>query len=136
MKNNYVNEYQCPGCIYGGNECFKENEIGIGCKSHCTSTYIMGLGKIFLGLDHGFNRLGRLPETQLCIFENHEQQKSVWEYDYLNMPVWKYLNKNNHVIIRGMLPRINEPFIHVILENCIDKIECFEITDEHLKKID
>jgi hypothetical protein len=34
------------------------------------------------------------------------------------------------------MPRRNEPFIHVFLENCIEKINCLEITQDDVDGMD
>jgi hypothetical protein len=34
------------------------------------------------------------------------------------------------------MPRKNEPFLHIYLENCLDKIDCLEITEEDINQMD
>lgn len=59
-----------------------------------------------------------------------------WTYDKFNIPVWKHLNSNGHTIVRGIMPRINEIFIHIYLEDCIKKIDCLEITADDINEMD
>jgi len=82
----------------------------------------------------GFNRLGQIAELKPFIFDTFENSK--WKYDMWNIPVWKYLNKDGHTMVRGLMPRRNEPFVHIYLENCIDKINCLEITQSDVDSMD
>lgn len=128
-----VEEYQCPGCINGSDiSCYNHYGIGIECNRHTPGTYISPIGKVFLGLPKGFNRLG-LCKTKINIFK---KLSDGWGYDIFNIPVWKYKDKNVNVIVRGISPRINSPWIHIFLEDCTEKINCLEITDETLKEMD
>lgn len=129
-----IEEYQCPGCVCGsGVACFEESE-DVACGKHVPGTMIYpSIGTIYLGMPKGFNRLGFYREMKLNIFET---LKDGWGFDMFNVPVWKYLNEKKHTIVRGICPRVNQPFIHVFLEDCIDKIECFEITTDNLNEMD
>lgn len=132
--NSCVKEYQCCGCVSCDSpSCFKNADYGIGCGSHRPGTIIMGRGALFLGLPKGFNRLGNQKDLMLTIFETYE---SGWKYDKFNIATWKHLTENGHTIVRGMSPRINEPFLHVYLENCLDKVNCLEITKEDMEEMD
>ena len=134
---NAVENYQCTGCMVGGDvSCFKGNSKGgVGCGKHYAGTGVLGgVGKIFLGLPKGFNRLGKDVELQPIIFDKFED--SDWEYNMWNVPVWKHLNEEGHTLVRGMMPRRNEPFLHIYLENCIDKINCLEISKDDVKGMD
>lgn len=148
MKENIkkaIETYQCPGCISGHNtECGKFVKRGWSesCGEHFPATSIGLSIKIFLGMPNGFNRtgggMGDKVDLQLDIFESFD---SIWDkdgkpYDELNVPVWKYLNENGHTLVRGLSPRNNNTFLHVILEDCVDKIDCFEVTKELMKEID
>lgn len=126
-----VKEYQCTGCTNGSfPECF--NDSGEGCRSHSAGTYMMGVGKLFLGMPKGFNRSGVAETESIEIFKSFPKH---W-YDMFNVPVWKYLDEHENTIVRGISPRINSPFIHVISGNHIDKIDCLEITNEDLEDMD
>ena len=131
-----IEEYQCSGCISGHNiECFGESESGgCGCGKHYAGTMVLPMiGKIFLGMPKGFNRLGEFVNAKPSIFEKFEDG---WGYNKFNYPVWKYLNENGHTVVRGLCPRINVPFIHIFLEDCREKIDCLEITDADIKEMD
>ena len=131
-----IEEYQCPGCVAGSDtSCFEPNNDGNGCGKHHAGTMIMpGVGSIFLGMPKGFNRLGFYTGMKPIIYETFES--SEWKYDMWNIPVWKHLSKDGHTFVRGIMPRRNEPFLHIFLENCIDKIECTEISRDDIDNMD
>lgn len=135
-----IEYYQCSGCISGSDtSCFKENNAGgVGCGEHFSGTIISGVGKVFLGLPIGFNRLGHLETMKPIIFKSFKDfSETGWiEYNVFNSPVWKHLDKNGNTIVRGLMPRRNEPFLHIFLENCLDKINCVEITQNDIDNMD
>lgn len=137
MKNEEaIKEYQCSGCIGGPfEECYKtESGFGITCRGHLAGTIIGGgVGKIFLGLPKGFHRLGHYDKMQPLILEDYTEEVRI---DKWNIPVWKHLDKHGNTLIRGLRPRINEPFVAVILGNHMDKIDCREISLEEIKAMD
>jgi hypothetical protein len=128
-----VEEYQCSGCSKGPFEsCFKQNApIGVGCGEHYPGTTIMGVGKIFPGMPRGFNRLGKQEDMRPRIFEEFEDNYNMW-----NVPTWKYLSPDGHTFVRGIMPRRNEAFLDIFLEDCRDKINCLEITQENIDFMD
>ena len=136
-----VERYQCSGCISGSDiTCFKANETsgGVGCGKHLSGTTIIGIGKVFLGLPKGFNRLGHLGNMKPVIFISFKEfAESGWkEYNKFNRPVWKYLDEHGNTLVRGLMPRRNEPFLHIFLEDCISQIDCLEITKEDIDEMD
>ena len=129
-----IEEYQCSGCVGGPYEkCYKKDDSGIGCGKHCPGTILMGIGNIFLGMPRGYNRLGTTDKIKFRIFKT---LKSGWGYDKFNIPVWKYKNEFGHILVRGMSPRTNYTFIHIFLEDCLDEINCLEITKKDLEEMD
>jgi len=110
------------GCVCGSDiKCYiskKYNKHDIACERHCPGTSLSGCGKILLGMPKGFNRLGLCGKTVINIFNIFPNG---WEYTELNVPVWKYLDDKGNTLVRGLCPRVNSPFIHIYLENCIDK---------------
>ncbi len=129
-----VEEYQCPGCVCGSDtECFEEGE-SLSCGKHVTGTTGIGIGKILLSMPKGFNRVGPYDKLNLLIFDKYGSCH--WEYDRWNIPVWKYLDKNGNTIIRGISPRINCPFLHIFLEDCMAQFDCLEITQDDIKGMD
>jgi hypothetical protein len=128
-----VEKYQCCGCTCGSNAyCFTENPAGgVGCGKHSAGTYVFGVGAISLGLPFGFNRYGVFGDMKPNIFEIFED-----EYDIYNVPVWKYRSKDGHTVVRGLIPRRNEPFLHIFLEDCMDKINCAVISQELVDYMD
>lgn len=134
-----IEKYQCSGCVCGSSiddGCFVE-ENGTQCSKHCPGTTIIPIiGRIFLGMPKGFCRMGFQNDLKINIFESFESLKKTWEYDKYNIPCWKHFNKSEHTIVRGLSPRINSPFLHVILEDCRNQINCVEITEEDLEGMD
>ena len=139
---NAIEEYQCSGCISGHDvSCFEKNPNGgVGCGKHLAGTFITQIGKIYLGMPRGFCRHGEQKNLFMRIFKTFEDFKKdcdqMPKYDIFNIPVWKHLNKQGHTLIRGLRPRKNEGFILVILEDCMDKINCLEITQELIDAMD
>ena len=132
-----IQEYQCPGCTNGPYpECFKDDKTGgLQCESHCCGTIVSnGIGSIFLGMPKGFDRKGACQHTKIWIFESFD--KSTWPYDKFNVPIWKHLDKHGNTLVRGICPRLNDPWIHIFLEDCKNKIECIEITTEDISEMD
>ncbi len=136
LIKNAIEEYQCSGCISGSDvSCFEENESGgLGCGKHRAGTICFGTGSFFLGMPKGFNRLGEDSKLKPNIYESFES--SEWGYDKWNIPVWKFLSKEGHTFVRGISPRINKPFIHIFLENCMEKINCLEISQDDVDSMD
>lgn len=128
-----IKEYQCSGCVSAdGFSCYEKNDIGVSCGKHVAGTMISNIGSIFLGLPTGFNRLGPCKETRITIFE----ADNPYQYDKFNIPVWKYKNENGDVLVRGIMPRVNYPFVHIILQGGIKQINCLEITDKDIEEMD
>ena len=144
MKTNKVKEvlkfveiYQCPGCGLGlGTGCYERNAPGVDCKKHVAGTYGTGVGKFLLGMPHGFDRIDR--NTFLKMFRNFKQKNEMrnGDYDKYNIPVWKYLDEYGNTLVRGIMPRIHRIFIHIFLEDCMDKINCLEITKKDVEEMD
>lgn len=129
-----VEDYQCTGCISGHNiSCFIESE-GVGCGKHLAGTMSTHIGKFFLGMPKGFNRLGFNNELRPIIYESFE--KCNFRYNMWNIPVWKYLSKDGHTFVRGLIPRLNIPFLHIFLEDCLEKIDCLEIDEKSVQDMD
>ena len=132
----FVKEYQCSGCVVDEGNCYEKNDIGISCKKHVIGT--MGfpyVGKFLLWCPIGFNRIGE--GLDFYVFKTYKQFKKEWgEFDKFNVPVWKYVNENNHTFVRGLSPRINRSFLIIILEDCIGKINCLEITEKDIEEMD
>lgn len=133
-----IKTYQVPGDIGDFNpKDYKTQEGASGWDDHCPGTFLMPTpGLIFLGMPHGFDRLGCFKEMKLMIFKDFEQYKSFYSNEKFNIPVWKYLDEHNNTLIRGLMPRTNYPFLCVILGNHISKINCLEITKEDVNSMD
>lgn len=131
-----IKRYQCSGCVSGNDMvCYKESkrDNGIQCANHVAGTVISYIGLIFLGLPVGFCRLGEDEKIKISIFETFEDG---WGYDKFNVPVWKYLDDHGNTLIRGMCPRINQPWIHIFIGDHISKIYCLEITQKDIDEMD
>ncbi len=131
---NAVEDYQCSGCGIGGDiTCYKnENIVGKGCSAHSAGTFMGGIGKIFLGMPKGFNRLGE-TDLKIYMFTSFEKHGG---YDKFNVPAWKHVNEKGHTIVRGISPRINKPWIHIYLEDCSSQIDCYEVTNNDIEAMD
>jgi hypothetical protein len=133
-QEKFVENYQCPGCVCGSDfKCFEKGD-GIECGKHVPGTTILpGIGTIFLGLGTGFNRLGPVKDMRIKCFK---KPSDGWGFNKLNVPVWKYLDKNGNTIVRGLSPRTNNPFLHIFLGDFTGEICCLEITNEDLEEMD
>ena len=135
---NGVELYQCPGCI-GGHDttCYKKSGNSVACGEHRAGTLILPGGKVFLGMPKGFNRLGvgfgDEKNLKIEMFESFEQAD--W-YNEFNIPVWKHIDENGNTLVRGLSPRTNQPFLHIYLEDCMDKIDCYVVSHEMIEKMD
>src|SRR5579859_4241236 len=94
-----VEEYQCPGCTVGHNtSCFERNEYGSGCGKHSAGTFISFVGRIYLGMPKGFNRLGKGEECPVKIHRTLKDAKAESSniFGKFTVSVWKYLNEKGH----------------------------------------
>lgn len=138
-----VETYKCPGCVCGSSvedECYNFHVGNGDCIAHVAGTYATSIGKILLGMPRGFDRLEPLETKNwkgFKIFKNEQNfERDFKGYNKFNVPVWKYLDEHGNTLIRGIMPRINCPFIHIFLGNRLDKIECLEITHQDIKEMD
>lgn len=129
----FVETYQCPGCVCGSNTSCFQNGDGIECGNHVAGTLITGIGKIFLGMQKGFNRIGPVELMKIYGFKTLKDARN---YDKFNIPVWKYKDEYDNTIVRGLSPRINSPFLHIFLCDCISEIKCYEITNDDIADMD
>jgi len=131
-----IETYQCPGCVCGCDiTCFVPCTTGIGCGKHCAGTTIFPVvGKIYLGLPTGFNRIGNTNKFSLYIFSEYPAPN--WKYDKFNIPCWKHLDENGNTIVRGLQPRLNNPFLHIYLGNYIKEINCLELATDDIESMD
>lgn len=128
-----IEEYQVPGAVgdFDKNTAVIDN----GWVGHVPATFVSGIGLVFLGMPRGFMRLGPIEAKyfRLWIFETWE---ACWAYDKYNVPCWKHLDEHGNTLVRGLSPRVNTPFLHVILGDHRDKIDCLEITAADLAEMD
>ena len=131
-----IEKYQCCGCVCGSDtKCYKQDNVGVGCAKHVAGTLVSGIGKIFLGLPKGFNRLGFQNDMKTQVFTTLEEQQEVYAYDKFNVPVWKYFDEGV-VLVRGYLPRLNQGFVHIILNVDIDCIGGLELNKADIDGMD
>lgn len=134
-----VDSYQCSGCTCGSDiSCYEKSEgYDVSCMKHSAGTNVLGIGWLQIGLPNGFNRVskGQTKIVDFYMFETYEDKEKYFSFDMFNIPVWKYLH-NGHTLIRGVCPRTNTLFIQCILEDCMDKIDCLELTAEQVKAMD
>jgi hypothetical protein len=134
---NLVKKYQCSGCMNGPTKnCFKEASAGIGCDNHYAGTMVSSEGTIFKGMPKGFNRLGDSRNIKITIFKTRQHQQEQWPYNTFNIPVWKHKNKSGHIIVRGISPRTNCGYIHVIEKGDFESIDAINITEAAIEKMD
>lgn len=139
-----IQEYQCSGCVSGSDlECgmFQQDNTAGECNNHSAAIYATGMGKLLLGMPCGFNRIGvgtgDMVYSEIKIFASFAVFVNLWNgYGKFNIPVWKYLDNHDNTLVRGLMPRVNIPFIHVILGDNIDKIDCLEITNTDIQEMD
>lgn len=125
-----VQEYQCVGCVNGPfPTCYKRGQQGVECSAHVAGTRIAGLGRIWLGLPKGFCRLGPNEHSRVWMHDTLTDE----QFDMWNRPVWKHLNANGHTLVRVFVPRLNDSQVYIFLENCLDRIDCMEITAEQIE---
>lgn len=132
---NAIENYQCAGCVNGpALTCYlKNNSFGLQCDQHAPGTIIMPIvGRVFMGLPTGFNRIGDSKNCTVHIFESFTED----QYNMYNVPVWKHLNKKGHTLVRVYVPRLNHSRVEIFLENCLDKISCEEISLSQIKAMD
>lgn len=129
-----VETYQCPGCVCGNDiSCYKKG-YHLECGAHVIGTMeLPPIGRFLLGMPRGFNRVGASDYLELYIFAT---KKEGWLYDKYNRPVWKHLDEHNNTIVRGLSPRINCSWTHIFLEDCMDQINCMEITQADIDEMD
>jgi hypothetical protein len=133
IQKKFIETYQCPGCVCGSDvSCF---EVGnqLECGKHVAGTRISGIGRVFLGMTKGFNLLGSADNLKITGFK---RLKDGWGFDKFNIPVWKFKDDHGNTIVRGLSPRINEPFLHIFMEDCIGYIDCLEITVADMDEMD
>lgn len=134
--NKHVKNYQCIGCVNDPNSgCYEQNneKENIACARHRPSTFMSGVGKLLLGLPKGFCRLGECT-TPVNIFKSYADIEDL--NLMFNIHCWKHLTEDGHTLIRGFTPRKNEPYLFIILEDCLSKINCLEITAEDIEGMD
>ena len=115
-----ISNFQCPGCLKGSSPCTEcpsfhlNHEFGWNCKNHIPGTIMVGVGKIFLGMPKGFNKVGaceQIGEQMVIIRFWQEGEKPFW--DYLNIPVWA-MEEYGYLFVRTYCPRVNRGYIDVI----------------------
>jgi hypothetical protein len=127
-----IEEYQCSGCVCGSDiECGKfkkDGSLNIACSAHVAGTRgSPHIGRFFLGMPKGFNRIGEQDTLSIHIFTTQDDQNTQREYDHFNLPIWKQKNDSGHIFIRGYVPRLNQGFLHIILAGNYEFINCHEI---------
>ncbi len=130
-----IKKYQVPGAVGDFDENnFTSQEGTVGWEGHVAGTYITGIGKIFLGMPKGFCRVGFFDTMELRIFKDYDAYNNFYPLPY-NVPAWKHFYGEN-TLVRGLSPRVNCPFLCVILGNCLKDLNCIEISKEEIKGMD
>jgi hypothetical protein len=117
-KLEMVEEFQCPGCVCGGDtKCGKFitaflSQGDYSCASHVPGTSINLVIKLYLGMPTGFNQVGPLQgnfKNNIRIFESFYPTL----YNNLNVPVWA-MEKDGFLFVRCFCPRKNYSFVDVL----------------------
>lgn len=129
-----IEKYQCPGCVVGSDTECGNFQLGNcnECKSHCAGTMMMGAGILLLGMPKGFCRLGN-DKTMKPWFYKHTAD---FHFDTFNIPAWKHLTEEGHILVRMYMPRVNVGALLVFETGDLDSINCKEITKEMMEGID
>lgn len=137
-KEQMVEEFQCPGCVLGGNtQCGKYvwDDRELRCSSHVLGTMV-GLGNpVALGLPKGFCKPGWNDDgrqrNKIAVRLFPQGEIPVW--DRLNVPVWA-MEQNGFLFARTFAPRIDFTWVDVIeggtLAMCPNAINVAEFIDE------
>lgn len=113
-----VEEFQCPGCTCGGPKAcdkFKLRSLpcpedhGVWCESHSAGTFLMGFGRIALGLPKGFCRYGPSDKLDIRLYQKGTKP----EWDRLNVAVWAMV-KDGFLFVRTYSPRVNKCSVDVV----------------------
>lgn len=84
-------------------------------------------------------RLGQIDTCPIFMydkFDDFTNGNGGKGYTKWMIPNWKYKNKLGHTLVRVYNPRVNMPVIHIFLEDCLEKINCLEITEEDINYMD
>lgn len=114
-----VQEFQCSGCTCGSSpedDCFELKTIpncGSCCKKHSAGTFVLGAGRVYLGMPKGFNKVGldQVGNERVHAIRLHYETKP--KFDHLNVPVWA-MKQDGYLFVRTYCPRINQTYIDVI----------------------
>lgn len=132
-----IETYQVPGAVGNFDPINYNGQIGAcGWDDHVAGTRYTGVGKFFLGMPRGFNRVGIYEDMKLLIFGSYEQYNEYFDKKTYNVPAWKHLDEHKNTLVRGLMPRRNEPFLCVIIGNCIKQIDCLEISKKEIEEMD
>lgn len=141
-KREAVKKYLCPGCVCGigpHDPCYNEDSQR-GCRGHVAGSMIFPVGcTVALGLPNGFNRVKSGEDvTRVYVFSSFDEVvRSGCAYNQLNVPVWAHVDEHGSTLVRVYMPRRNTSQIHVILENCIDRVKpVHTITAKDIKEMD
>jgi hypothetical protein len=114
-QNEMVEEFQCPGCTCGGPKTceqlkIKEYSPGFCCGSHSAGTFLMGFGRLALGLPKGFCRYGPGDKLEIRL---HSKGGAKTTWDHLNVAVWAMV-KDGFLFVRTYSPRVNHCAVDVV----------------------
>lgn len=118
-----VEKYQCPGCVAGSDTTcgkFRTSFDSKACDSHVAGTALGGVGRIYLGMPTGFDKVGQTQNnsSNIRIF-SAEQLKGF--YDIFNVPVW-FQEIDGNLFVRCFCPRINISYVDIFIGGKADDI--------------
>lgn len=116
-----VEQFQCAGCTKGNSpdtcksySLIEEYNYSY-CKNHSAGTFLLGIGRIGLGLPKGFNRYGKdatVPSQQAMSIRLYAHGECP-PWDYLNVPVWR-MEDGLFLFVRTYAPRNNQTALDII----------------------
>lgn len=113
-KLKMVEQFQCSGCTLGSDtkcgsfmlQLYGDN--GFRCMNHSFGTFILGAGKIALGLPKGFNKLGSADKMDIWLYLKEDKPT----FNHLNVPVWAMV-EDGFLFCRVFSPRVNYAWVVV-----------------------
>ena len=122
-------KYICQDCIWANCAFTPNEEKSLGCYAQLRPRNL----ELYKdeSMPKGFRNYGSNRHFKILIFEHY--------FDFpmnnlgLDIPIWKARLDDDYTIIKIFQPRISNTFHVIYLENCLNSINCKEITPEITK---
>jgi len=125
-------KYMCKDCTWM-NCAFTPNEKNsLGCYAQLRARNI----EIYKDeeMPKGFRAYGSNRHFKILIFEHYNDY--LLDNVELDIPIWKAKLDKDYTIVKIFQPKISNTYHVIYLENCLDSINCKEITPEISKDWD